>query len=45
MFNSKYSKIGIITTGVLSIGTALYYYYYGGNTPFSKETQLTEEDN
>ncbi len=45
MFNSKYSKIGIITTGVLSIGTALYYYYYGGNPPFSKETQLTEEDN
>jgi|TARA_B110000003_G_scaffold199729_1_gene198364 hypothetical protein len=40
MFNNTYSKIGLITTGLLSVGTAVYFYYYGGNPPFSSENVL-----
>lgn len=40
MFNNTYSKIGLITTGLLSVGTAVYFYYYGGNPPFSSEKVL-----
>jgi hypothetical protein len=39
---NTYSKLGVITTGLLSIGTIVYFYYYGGNPPMVKETQLSE---
>ena len=34
-----YKKLGLLTTGVIVVGTAVYYYYYGGQSPFSTEKQ------
>jgi hypothetical protein len=44
MFNITYNKLGIITTGVLTVGTVLYYYYYGGKPPMVTEKQLAVDD-
>ena len=37
--SDMYKKLGLLTTGVIVVGTAVYYYYYGGQSPFSTEKQ------
>lgn len=52
MFNNTYKNLGLLTTGIFTVGTAIYYYYYyGGSSPFSTEKQVevavteTDSDN
>ena len=40
MFNNTYKNLGVLTTGLFTVGTAIYYYYYGGSSPFSTEKQV-----
>ena len=37
--SDMYKKLGLLTTGVLVVGTVVYYYYYRGQSPFSTEKQ------
>ena len=32
-------KLGLLTTGILTVGSAVYYYYYGGQSPFATEKE------
>ena len=43
MFNITYNKLGIITTGILTIG-AIVYYYFDGKPPMVTEKQLAVDD-
>lgn len=36
--SDMYKKLGLLTTGILVVGTAVYY-YYGGQFTFSTEKQ------
>lgn len=36
--SDMYKKMGLLTTGILVVGTAVYY-YYRGQSPFSTEKQ------
>ena len=37
--SDMYKKLGVLTTGVLVVGSAVYYYYYVVKSPFSTEKQ------
>jgi hypothetical protein len=41
---STYAKTGALFTGLLTVGTLAYYYYYDGKSPLSteKEEKTTE---
>ena len=34
-----FKKLGLLTTGLLTVGSAVYYYYYGGQSPFATEKE------
>jgi len=37
--SDTYRKLGLFATGLLTVGTAVYYYYYGGQSPFITEKE------
>lgn len=39
MFTNTYSKFGILTTGILTIG-AIVYYYFDGKPPMVTEQKI-----